>query len=926
MATVTYDGRSFLLDGRRIWIVSGTICYASVPRANWRDRIHAARLAGLNAVEVPVVWARHEVLPRQFDFEGDNDLRHFIELIHEAGLHCILRPGPYIGGSWDFGGLPPWIRTLEGVRIRGASSAFLEPASRFITAVAEQVRHLQVTSTGKGGPILLVQNEAGWTCGDDAEGRAYLGELNRFLRESGFSVPIVNANNLWQSPEGEIDGWVAGHDLIATTRQLGAVRPLQPKLVIGLQIIEQPAWGADNTPPDPPDMQRRVAEVLAAGGQFNLRPFFGGTHFGFSAGRIGSGPASFATTSADGGAPLAEHGGAGAAYGLIRRLCMFASSFSRVLSNLDPTHQPVVMKPDEGARAAGALSVVHSVGSQGQVVWVFAGGPARRGSHQLSLLLPDGSSLPITLGSQRVLWCLFDVHLGGRTRLDFSSLSALVLRGDILAVFGPSGTDGLVSINGSVIQVDVPTGKTPSVLVHEDITLVVMNEDQVDRCFLTEKGLLIGASSIKADGTPIAEKNARVVRVQPGGDVVTITVKAEPQKPLRAPTLSEWTIASASDYADGSSARYAAINGPDDLISLGTSAGYGWYRTEVKSSAAKKTRVAIPQSADRVHVYLSGELMGVLGVGRGAKEELSLPIKRTPQPLVLLAENLGRRSEGSSLGEPKGVFGHAMEIRTIRLTKPAIEEAEPVNVLAFRTPLWEMHAGELTSPHRITWKVMHRKRTPIILSIGPLPVRAVLVLNDEPIEFLDRGARDRIVLHPEQLKRGANRIQVAALSDDAGPLGLDGPEGAEELAKQVAGVTSAHEGVSELTGKAKWSFARWEPPAAAAYETISKNAMRSLKEPAWWRTEVSIARTDVPLYLDLTGMTKGQVFLNGRHLGRFWVASPDGKSIGAPRDLLLPEAWLHHETPNELVLFDEHGGNPSRCRVHYDRNAIPIRA
>ena len=39
MATVTYDDSSFLVDGKRVWLVSGSIHYFRVPRELWRDRL-----------------------------------------------------------------------------------------------------------------------------------------------------------------------------------------------------------------------------------------------------------------------------------------------------------------------------------------------------------------------------------------------------------------------------------------------------------------------------------------------------------------------------------------------------------------------------------------------------------------------------------------------------------------------------------------------------------------------------------------------------------------------------------------------------------------------------------------------------------------------------------------------------------------------
>ena len=123
MPSVTHDGRSFLVDGRRIWLVSGRIPYARLPREAWADRIHQAKLAGLNTVETPVFWARHEPRPGRFDFTGDNDLRHFVDLVGKAGMMCILGLGPYVGAAWDMGGLPPW---LTGKSLRTNSGPYLE--------------------------------------------------------------------------------------------------------------------------------------------------------------------------------------------------------------------------------------------------------------------------------------------------------------------------------------------------------------------------------------------------------------------------------------------------------------------------------------------------------------------------------------------------------------------------------------------------------------------------------------------------------------------------------------------------------------------------------------------------------------------------------------------------------------------------------
>ena len=108
MATFTYDDRSFLVDGQRIWLVSGSVHYFRTPAALWRDRLLKAKQAGLNCISTYVAWDFHEPREGQWDFSEDHDVAAFVRLAGELGLYVILRPGPYISARWDFGGLPAW--------------------------------------------------------------------------------------------------------------------------------------------------------------------------------------------------------------------------------------------------------------------------------------------------------------------------------------------------------------------------------------------------------------------------------------------------------------------------------------------------------------------------------------------------------------------------------------------------------------------------------------------------------------------------------------------------------------------------------------------------------------------------------------------------------------------------------------------------
>src|SRR4051812_15408978 len=50
-ASIDFDGRGFLVHGRREFIASGTLHYPRVPRQLWRDRLLRIKAAGFNCVE-----------------------------------------------------------------------------------------------------------------------------------------------------------------------------------------------------------------------------------------------------------------------------------------------------------------------------------------------------------------------------------------------------------------------------------------------------------------------------------------------------------------------------------------------------------------------------------------------------------------------------------------------------------------------------------------------------------------------------------------------------------------------------------------------------------------------------------------------------------------------------------------------------------
>ncbi len=922
MPSITYDGRSFMIDGKRIWIVSGSIHYARLPRESWVSAIRQARRAGFNTIETPVFWALHEPRPGTFDFEGELELRHFVKLVADEGLHCILRPGPYVDSAWTMGGLPGWLREQDDIEFRTTNQTFLEAAGRYLSALASHLKGLQGSGPGASGPIILVQNETAWTCGDEQKGPAYLGELHRYLREAGFHVPTIASNQLWQSVEGEVDCWAGSSHLLQAMRQLRQVRPDQPRMVMSIPAGQPACLGLPAPEPiSPALLQRTIAEALAGGGQFNLDPFHGGTNFAFRAGRLGGELGGFVTNTNDMHAPLTEALHPGPSFSHVRRIATFASRFARVLAHHDPDYHPIVLDPAGvvAGRDRPGVSVIHQEGSQGSIVWVFAGGSDGRApipKGPISLVLSDGRSCQVSLGGQLVSWVLMDVQIAPRLRIDLCTLNALGAVGNCFVCFGPAGAAGTISVNGSPLEVEAPRGKNPLVLDHEGMTLVIANEDQVDAIQMTDDAVFIGAVDFDEHGEPIPGPSTRTLtRIDADGQTHSEQVRPVVPKTPKGPTLGEWEMASCDAYLDGSSPRYAMIERPDDLTRLGAADGYGWYRVVIRATSAKRPRIRVPDSGDRLTFFSAAQPVGVIGRGPAAGDDLTLPLTKGSNEIVILAENLGRASVGLDLDERKGLFGPLYEAKTLRIPKGTIEEKTILRPLEHKSPLWGVHEDSTTIPRRLTWSFTHRRKSPIIMTLPAMPTLALLLVNGAFFRALDEGFQGPIVLDESVLSRGNNTIELTLLDVFADI------EAAEDALGAIT--PTFHEGVADIAAKGEWSFAKWEPPSRGAFASVSKTAMSHIKVPAWWRTRFEVQHPEVPLYLDVSGLSKGQIFVNGNHLGRYWAGDGSRKTIGPQLRHFIPRPWLREDAPNELLIFDELGGNPARASLVHDARGGP---
>ncbi len=911
MPTITFDGQSLLIDNRRIWIVGASLEYARIPNELWADRIAAARQAGFNTISVACPWMIHEPRPGRFDFAGQADVRTFIDLCREAGMYVILRPGPFVGVDFDGGGLPSWLTEVEGMRLREPNEAFIERIALYFRKLLASLVDLQITRSRKGC-IIAVQAEQSWYCTNPDTADSYLGEVMRHLRENGMTVPVITANDLWAEADGAFETWTGEESLLENLRQFRAIQNAAPRIVSAFPPCQVQVWGDEIQANHPPrTVLHNFAQILAAGAQPVVRPFHGGTNFAFSAGRRAGRTDGFIGTAHAVQAPLGEAGARGSKYDQLKRLASFASHFGAVFAELDPTYQPITIDLHTSCQRGDGVSVVPLRGSRGRIAFVFG---AMSGHTATTLLLDNGLSLPVDLGDQPVGWYLFDGDLGGNARLDYANLCpfALVDR-QILVLHGPEKFQAVISINGSIMQATVPSGSRPVVMEHMGITIVICNQQQIDATYVDEKRVYVGCAGLAADGTAIPRHGM--------SEIITVSGQAQQtiQKPdtggRRPPMtkLGEWLAAPAVPQTTGTSPRYASLAGPETLDQCGTTAGYGWYRVSFKNNVARKRLVAIPQSGTRLHVYAEGEFLGIVGDGPEAiRGPFELKLPKGDVTIVGLADHTGRFCEGNDLGRKKGWYGHMLEVAPIKVGKPKAIDAEPLDALTLRPFIIGQSKGRLTESKHLLWKFAHRKKSPVLLSLHDTFVPGVFILNDVPIAYFagptSDGAMD-LLLDPESMaamKRGNNELRFAP---DAGY--------ADELDPIIANCKLL-EVVDAVTANATWSFARWEPPVRTLYEEVSKTGAKSLSgRPCWWRSTFDVRSTELPLWFDTTGLSKGQLFVNGRNLGRYFTTTAGGKKVGPQTKLYVPETWVKTDEPNEIVVFDEHGHDPFKTTIIY---------
>jgi hypothetical protein len=386
-----------------------------------------------------------------------------------------------------------------------------------------------------------------------------------------------------------------------------------------------------------------------------------------------------------------------------------------------------------------------------------------------------------------------------------------------------------------------------------------------------------------------------------------------PAHPL---TLS-WTRHTVAERYDDSG--WQPIARPLALEQLGCDQGYGWYRAEFESGQEQELILAAPWLSDRARLLLDGEDLGWLGVHpRGP--QLALPIRLSVgrHDLRVLADNLGRFNYGSNTGERKGLLDtlywggrqHDLTGGWVALWQEAVFAGEAI-------------AGALPSALRPDAEGVSLDN---FAFQGPSVWLLREFAAEESLSYIIQITGDRnpgaLFVNGTAVARFSRHYGGGYIKADISPLIRPG---SNVLALNIQGYAGAAWRATLLEYdraraiKANWSFraglsqktgvGRWELGDSAL---LPPNSQSPTPGPVLYRAGFAYSAASHgagPFKLHIPGLVKGQVWLNGRNLGRYW-------QIGPQECYKLPASWL--QADNELIFFDEEGGQPDDVWISTD--------
>ncbi len=718
--SIAYDAQSFFIHGERVFLTSGAIHYPRIPRALWQDRILKAKAAGLNTLQLYFFWNLHEPEEGNFNFEGHADVAHFLDLIAEAGMWIVVRPGPYICAEWDGGGFPSWLYTKKGVQTRTYNPVYLRAVENYWNQLLPIFTERQIT---RGGNIILCQIENELNLGGQ-QGKPqelYMDALIAIARRNGIEVPLITC-------EGQIPGAIEcinGHkpaDRFADYRRRQPDKPLHSTEfwpgwynTWTKPFNQQEAWGGGD-PFDPAFTERETWRIIAMGGAgYNYYMWHGGTNFAYTT--MYPQTTEYYDTS-----PLSETGSLHAKYHVTRRAALFAQTFKDILLNAP------VYDPEQHQQILREGVVLHRRETMDGSLWFLENTTDARidvDLSQIEMTLPHR----IAVSAHTVRPLVLNWRLGGTLMEFYAPIIVRVLETSsetVVVAYDPDNDPHWAATPGEPVHVrrtTSPSGRTQ--------TFLTLTSEQLTQTWFTADGtIFLGPYFLREEGTRIITEylpGARETWQYQSGEWKRDEISA--MELPGAPVLENWQSAPADEeaQADFDISDWPGMWQPQNRIELGDKAGYAWYRASVESDGDREAALTLTALSDRALLLVNGTLVAVSQPP--AEERVADPsltaavsLKEGQNTVAVLSDNMGHlkgawQFRGRRLEEDKkGLFGDVL-----------LDFAQVVHNWSFRPQLsWER------TPEQIAWGPLEKSSRPVNY------FRATFALPSSELEIPDR--------------------------------------------------------------------------------------------------------------------------------------------------------------------------------------------
>lgn len=222
--TFTYNEK-YLMKNEQAWFpIMGEFHYSRFNKNEWKESLYKMKANGIDVVSTYSFWIHHEEVRGEYEFEGNLDLREFVEAIKEVGLYLFLRIGPWCHGEVRNGGFPDWLLQLP-FEARTNDPLYFEEVDKFYRQIYSQVEGL---FHDQGGPIIGIQieNEYGHCGGLTGEaGEEHMRTLTSMAKDIGFITPYYTATGWGGAVTGGLVPVMGGYCDAPWDQRITAIEP-----------------------------------------------------------------------------------------------------------------------------------------------------------------------------------------------------------------------------------------------------------------------------------------------------------------------------------------------------------------------------------------------------------------------------------------------------------------------------------------------------------------------------------------------------------------------------------------------------------------------------------------------------------------------------------------------------------------------------